>query len=40
MEFDLEAGRITAIAVPGPNRWMGILKGSGYCNPSGKRLRK
>ena len=27
MEFDLQAGRITAIVVPGPNRWMGFFKG-------------
>jgi len=27
MEFDLQAGKITAIVVPGPNKWMGILKG-------------
>lgn len=27
MEFDLQAGRITAIVVPGSNRIMGFLKG-------------
>lgn len=27
MEFDLQAGRITAIVVPGSNRLMGFLKG-------------
>jgi YlmC/YmxH family sporulation protein len=27
MEFDLQAGRITAIVVPGSNRWMGLFKG-------------
>lgn len=27
MEFDLQAGRITAIVVPGPSRLMGFLKG-------------
>lgn len=27
MEFDLHSGRITAIVVPGPSRWLGFLKG-------------
>lgn len=27
MEFDLQAGRITAIVVPGPSKLMGFLKG-------------
>ncbi|MBM7583293.1 YlmC/YmxH family sporulation protein [Caldicoprobacter guelmensis] len=27
MEFDLQSGRITAIVVPGPSRWLGFLKG-------------
>lgn len=27
MEFDLQTGRITAIVVPGPTRWLGFLKG-------------
>ncbi|NLJ40003.1 MAG: YlmC/YmxH family sporulation protein [Clostridiales bacterium] len=27
MEFDLNAGRITAIVVPGPSKFMGLLKG-------------
>jgi len=26
MEFDLHAGRVTAIVVPGPSRWMGFVK--------------
>ena len=29
MEFDLHAGRITAIVVPGPSKLMGFLKGEG-----------
>ena len=24
MEFDLKTGRITAIVVPGPSRWLGL----------------
>jgi len=27
MEFDLHSGRITAIVVPGPSKWLGFLKG-------------
>ena len=28
MEFDLDSGRIVAIVVPGPSRWLGFIKGS------------
>lgn len=27
MEFDLQAGRITSIVVPGPTKMLGILRG-------------
>ena len=36
MEFDLQAGRITAIVVPGSNRLMGFLeRRKGLCDTLG-----
>jgi YlmC/YmxH family sporulation protein len=26
MEFDLNVGRVTAVVVPGPSRWLGFVK--------------
>lgn len=40
MEFDLHAGRITAIVVPGPNRWMGFLKGDQDIVISWEKIKK